>query len=52
MIRLQNFHFQSHGADVNTDIDMREGQKVVVGNSNVDGGDSALFVVLSAKILD
>ncbi len=52
LIRLDNFHFSTHGVDIHTDLDVREGQKVVVGNSNVEGGDSALFVVVSAKVLE
>jgi hypothetical protein len=36
----------------NTDIDVREGQKVVVGKSTIDGSENALFLVLSAKVVD
>ncbi len=38
-------------AQVLADIDLREGQKAVVGKSSV-GDDSALFLVLSARQLD
>lgn len=34
--------------DLRTDIDVREGQKAVVGKSNIDA-ESAIFVVVSAK---
>jgi hypothetical protein len=35
-----------------TDIDVREGQKVVVGKATVDGSNNALFLVVTAKVLD
>jgi hypothetical protein len=34
-----------------TDIDIGEGQKVVVGKSSMEGPDKALIVVLTAKVL-
>jgi hypothetical protein len=37
---------------ISTDVDIREGQKVVVGKANMDGSDRASIVVLSAKLLD
>ena len=37
---------------VKTDIDLREGQKTVIGKADVGGSDSALFVVLNAKLVD
>lgn len=36
---------------VNTAVDVREGQKVVVGKSGMQGPDEALFLVLTAKVL-
>jgi len=36
---------------INTDVDLHEGQKVVVGKANVENSDSALFVVLSARLV-
>lgn len=33
------------------DIDVREGQQVVVGKASVSGDDSALFVVISANVV-
>ncbi len=35
-----------------TDLDMREGQKVVVGKSTIKGSDDALILVLSAKVVE
>lgn len=35
-----------------TNVDVQDGQKVVVGKSNMTGGDSALILVLSAKVVD
>src|SRR5262249_8180115 len=37
---------------INTDVDIREGQKVVVGKANMEGSDRASIVVLSAKVLE
>jgi hypothetical protein len=37
---------------INTDIDIREGQKVVVGKTSIDTASQSLFVVVSAKIVD
>ncbi len=34
------------------DVDIREGQKVVVGKANMEGPDKALFLVVTAKIAD
>ena len=37
---------------INTNIDVREGQKVVVGKATIAGSDSALFLVLTAKVVE
>jgi hypothetical protein len=37
---------------ISAEVDIPEGQKVVVGKSNFTGGDDALILVLSVKILD
>jgi hypothetical protein len=37
---------------INTDLDVREGQKVVVGKATIEGSSSALFLVLTAKVVD
>jgi hypothetical protein len=40
-------------AGINTDVDLHEGQKVVVGKTSaLDGPDGALFLVISAKVVD
>ena len=56
-IRFQRFIFHANetsGTSVgfDTDFDTHEGQKVVVGKTNVDAGDSALFIVLTARVLE
>lgn len=35
-----------------TDIDIREGQKVVVGKSDLNNGDSPLILVVTAKVVE
>jgi hypothetical protein len=37
---------------LNTDIDIREGQKVVVGKSDLNNGDSPLILVVTAKVVE
>jgi hypothetical protein len=37
---------------IRTDVDVREGQKIVVGKASVNGAEEALVLVLSAKIVD
>ncbi len=37
---------------INTDLDLREGQKVVVGKATVDNSNNALFLVLTARVVD
>jgi hypothetical protein len=44
--------FSSRDTRINTDIDLREGQKVVVGKSNIDGSDNALILVLTARVVE
>jgi hypothetical protein len=54
-IRLDRFSFVTRvpDADVSIDanFDLQNEQKVVVGSTNIDGGNSALFVVVSAKFI-
>lgn len=38
--------------NIETAIDIREGQKVVVGKANMTGGDEAVVLVLTAKIVE
>ena len=47
----------SHGeigvlSEIQTDIDLPEGQKVVVGKTSYGSSDSALVLVLTAKVMD
>jgi hypothetical protein len=44
--------FDSIDAGFNTDIDVREGQKVVVGKTAVGGTNTALILVITAKVLE
>jgi hypothetical protein len=37
---------------LSADIDVREGQKVVVGKSNFDTSDGTYFVIVTAKVVD
>lgn len=37
---------------ISTDVDIREGQKVVVGKANMEGTDRASIVFLSAKVVE
>jgi hypothetical protein len=39
-------------ANLLTDIDIRDGQKVVVGKSDVNGGASPLILVVTAKVVE
>jgi hypothetical protein len=44
--------FQYIDTGINTDVDIREGQKVVVGKANMDGSDRASIVILTAKVVE
>jgi hypothetical protein len=45
--------FNYMGAGISTDVDVPEGKKVVVGKTSaVEGPDSALILVISAKVVD
>jgi hypothetical protein len=37
---------------VTSDLDVREGQKVVVGKSNFDGPEGTFFLIVTAKLVD
>jgi hypothetical protein len=42
-----------NGASIHTDVDVPEGKKVVIGKtSGIEGADSALILVISAKVVD
>ena len=45
--------FQMRDSGIHADIDVREGQKAVVGKANMQGKDSGtLFLIVSAKVVD
>lgn len=44
--------FQYLDTGISTDVDVHEGQKVVVGKANMDGSDRASIVVLTAKVVE
>jgi hypothetical protein len=44
--------YQTIEAGFNTDIDVREGQRVVVGKAAIGGTDNALILVITAKVLE
>ena len=64
IIHLRNFQFKTAvpvgnaasiqliDVAIRTDVDLREGQKVVAGKANIDNSDLALFVVLTARIVE
>jgi hypothetical protein len=45
-------NFMSVDTAINTDLDLREGQRVVVGKATVDSSNNALFLVLTARVVD
>lgn len=44
--------WQNNDVLIRTDVDLREGQKVVVGKADVGNTDLALFVVLTARLVE
>jgi hypothetical protein len=68
MIRFDKLEFWVHSPDIvktnvtkkpefttagiRADLDVREGQKVVVGKSNFDGAEGAFFLIVTAKVVD
>lgn len=44
--------WQNNDVLIRTYVDLREGQKVVVGKANVGSSDLALFVVLTARLVE
>lgn len=48
----QGSKIQYQNTGVTTNVDVRDGQMVVVGKANVDGSNNALIIVLSAKVVD
>jgi hypothetical protein len=54
-VRFDQFSFTTRAdksdIGIHTDFELQDGQKVVVGNTNIDGGNSALFVAVSARFV-
>ena len=44
--------WQFNETAINTDLDVREGQKVLVGKASVDGSNEAMVVALSARVVE
>lgn len=55
-IHLEQFIYQSYVAKfetrIQTDLDLRPGQKIVAGQTNIDDGNSALFIVVTGKYVE
>ena len=49
--RNQKGEMEYRNAGLNTDIDVAEGQKVVVGKSSVNGSDEAMILIVTAKVV-
>src|SRR5262245_15367129 len=49
IVRLDDFSFHFGKTGVHTDLQVRDGEKLVVGTANI--GDKALILVLTAKVL-
>jgi hypothetical protein len=52
VFHINNLQLRIRHTGITTDIDVREGQKVVVGKANMDNSDNALILVLTAKVVD
>lgn len=59
-IHLSGFYFDSRfslatgeqrNVAIQTDVDLHEGQKVIVGKANVGNSDACIFLVLSARLV-
>jgi hypothetical protein len=52
-VAADSAHVSWEDASINTDIDVPEGKKVVVGKTSaLEGADGALILVISAKVVD
>lgn len=51
-IRLDALRFDLGGVGFQADVDMKEGQKVVIGKSGMDGTQSALILVATGRLVD
>jgi hypothetical protein len=52
LIRISKLAIIVNDVRIDTDVDMRENQKIVVGKANIDGSANALIVVLTAKVVE
>ena len=52
LIRISKLAIIVNDVRIETDVDMRENQKIVVGKANIDGSANALIVVLTAKVVE
>jgi hypothetical protein len=52
LIRIGKLGIIVNNVRVETDVDMTENQKVVVGKANIDGSANALIVILTAKVVE
>ena len=50
-IPYANTQYQQASLAIETNVDLREGQKVVVGTSNVETADATLFLVVTARLI-
>jgi hypothetical protein len=48
----KNKSYQYIDGRLDTNIDVREGQKVVVGKSNINANDDAMILILTAKVVE
>ena len=51
-LRLDGRSFNYQDIGIVADVDVREGQKVVVGKSSIGGQERTLFMVVTAKVVD
>jgi len=47
-----NPQYQYAEASIGTDLDVREGQKVVVGKTAMEGADGAVILIVTAKVVE
>jgi positive regulator of sigma E activity len=44
-------NYQEANIEIETNVDLREGQKVVIGTSNVEMASATLFLVVTARMV-
>ena len=52
LIRISKLGIVVNDVKIDTDVDMTENQKIVVGKANIDGSANALIVILTAKVVE